>query len=74
MEEDSGTGYCLQKKQNSPDCAECAQFSMEDIREELSASTIEFSSICFRIFHRDPQTRAEWRRKVCRHYAEEPPA
>ena len=74
MEENTNKGYCTRKKENSPDCAACSEFSMDDVRDELSSSTIEFSSICFRIFNRDPQTRDEWRRKVCKHYAEEPPA
>ena len=57
----------------SVDCAECGDFSKEDIREELDEPGSGFASLCFRIFHRDPQTRAMWRRKACIHFRADKP-
>jgi hypothetical protein len=70
MTEDNSEGYCEKKDENSPDCAKCSEFTIEDIREDVAASCGEgdFSSFCFRVFHRDPETRGMWRRKVCKHF------
>ncbi len=68
MGENSRNGSCEIKKEESPDCANCSEFSKDDVRKEFACSAIEFSSLCFRIFNRDAQTRAQWRRKVCKHY------
>ena len=70
MEENGPEGYCEKKQTASPDCAGCDDFSKEDIREELSDSASGFASLCFRIFHRDPETRAMWRHKACMHFRE----
>lgn len=70
MGKDGPGGYCGRKETASPDCAGCGDFSKEDIREELLEQASVFASLCFRIFHRDPQTRAMWRRKACRHFHE----
>lgn len=68
MEENQPNGFCEKKKEPAPDCANCKEFSKDDVRDEFCASAIGFSSLCFRIFNRDEQTRGSWRRKVCQHY------
>jgi hypothetical protein len=70
MCENKQKGYCEKKSEDSPDCSICDQFTIKDIREDMAASgsSGDFSSLCFRVFHRDPKTRGMWRSKVCRHF------
>jgi len=73
VEENKQEGYCEKKNEKSPDCSACDQFSIEDIREDLAASVSggDFSSLCFRVFHRDSETRGQWRRKMCKHFRQD---
>lgn len=72
MAEETLAGYCEKKEEASPGCAACDVFAPEDIREEMIVqdSDDSFGSLCFRLFHRDPEARARWRRKFCKHFRE----
>ncbi|MFH1421211.1 MAG: hypothetical protein ABIH42_00620, partial [Planctomycetota bacterium] len=67
-----GKPYCLKQNVENPNCGICMVFTGDDIKEsviqDIKGSGGQFSSLCFRIFHKDLTKREMWRQKCCKHY------